>query len=335
MAHELLIEGGRAAMFYVEKPPWHGLGTRLEAPPSSQHAIRAARLDWQLAKVPLYVAGGARLHEVKDRFALVRADTLGRPDCAIFGLAGREYQPLQNSDAFRFFDPIIRSGRAAYETAGALGDGRRVWVLARLQGDLEIDEGDAARRYLLLSNSHDGRSSLQVKFTPVRVVCNNTLTLALGQGGTIRIRHDQFMAHELDRAKSLLGLVEQKYDELETLFQRMAATRVAVDAVQKYLRGVFPDPADSGDRRAAQKTERLRQLAYHLAHHGAGNQNAIDASTIWTAYNGVTELIDHGRGTRRGPDCSTRRLHSVWFGHGAAVKARAFSLATEWLEEAS
>src|SRR5688572_15272152 len=113
MAHELLVENGKAAMFYVDTPPWHGLGTPLNSPPTSEQAIEAARLDWQVAKVPLYVAGGTRLHELNHRFALVREDTLHWPHCSVFGVAGRDYVPLQNTEAFAFFDPLIKDGVAA------------------------------------------------------------------------------------------------------------------------------------------------------------------------------------------------------------------------------
>jgi hypothetical protein len=172
MAHELLIANGKAAMFYVDQEPWHGLGTKLKAPPTSTEAIKAAGLDWRVAKAPLYVAGGTRLHEVKDRFALIR-ETPSPPRTV------------------SFLASILGEGAATYETAGALGKGERVWILARLSGDFNVAGGDVIRRYLLLSNSHDGTSSLQVKITPVRVVCNNTLTLALSQGGTLRVRHDR------------------------------------------------------------------------------------------------------------------------------------------------
>ena len=87
MAHELLIENGRASMFYVDNPPWHGLGTRLAAPPTSREAIEAAGLDWTVAKVPLHIVGGTRLHELPDRFSLVREDLIGDPDCHVFGIA--------------------------------------------------------------------------------------------------------------------------------------------------------------------------------------------------------------------------------------------------------
>jgi phage/plasmid-like protein (TIGR03299 family) len=202
-----------------------------------------------------------------------------------------------------------------------------------LRRDLVIGENDLARRYLLLSNSHDGLSSLQVKITPVRVVCNNTLTVSLSQGGTIRIRHDRFMTQQLDKAKELLGLVERRFEELEQMFSRMNTTFVAVHAVQKYLRQVFPDPVDPADRQATAKAERLRLLSLHLSRYGKGNADLHHSHSIWTALNGVTELIDHRKPTLRGADLTSRRLNSVWFGQGAAVKARALRLATEWLHE--
>jgi hypothetical protein len=159
MAHELLIENGRASMFYVDNPPWHGLGTRLAAPPTSREAIEAAGLDWTVAKVPLHVVGGTRLHEFPDRFALLREDLIGDRDCHVFGIAGREYVPLQNRHAFDFFDPLVQEGHAWYVTAGALGRGERVWIQARLTGDLEVRRADESPQRL----AHGGR--IEVKLT--------------------------------------------------------------------------------------------------------------------------------------------------------------------------
>ncbi len=239
-------------MFYVDNPPWHGLGTRLAAPPTSREAIEAARLDWTVAKAPLYVVGGTRLHELPDRFAVLREDQIGHPDCHVFGIAGRGYAPLQNRHAFDFFDPLVQEGHASYVTAGALGKGERVWIQARLTGDLEIASGDRVKRFLLLSNSHDGTSSVQVKLTPVRVVCNNTLILALSDGCAINIRHDQDMAGRLEQAKALLGLVNHRYDEVARLFRRIAATELTRESCTQVLRGRLSerhDPRGSPPRR--------------------------------------------------------------------------------------
>jgi phage/plasmid-like protein (TIGR03299 family) len=240
-----------------------------------------------------------------------------------------------NAEAFEFFDPLVQSGDAVYETAGALGKGERVWVLARLNGELAIAEGDPTRRYLLLSNSHDGTSSVQMKITAVRVVCNNTLTLALREGGTIRIRHDRDLWSGLDEAKALLGVIESTFDRLEQSFLAMAGARALDDAVNQYLAMVFPYPQDRADRLAAKRVDRQRKCAFHLSKHGKGNENPKVQGTVWAAYNGVTELIDHGKMAKVGADHSSRRLHSGWFGQGAAVKARALQLATEWVETLS
>jgi phage/plasmid-like protein (TIGR03299 family) len=270
MAHQIYLDGGQAAMFYVDEEPWHGLGTRLERPPTSCEAIKAARLDWTVAKVPLCIAagGGTRPHELPHRFAIIRQDTIGRPDCHAFGIAGREYIPLQNYEAFEFFDPLVAEGDATYETAGALGRGERVWIQARLAGDLDI-AGDEVRRFLLLSNSHEGTRSVQVKITPVRVVCNNTLTIALSRGTTIRVRHDRDMMTRLERAKALLGLIQREYDEVGERFRRLAATELTRERALKYFADVFPSGQTSD---ATRRAEANRRWAAHFFEHGAGNQ---------------------------------------------------------------
>jgi hypothetical protein len=117
MAHELLIEDGNAAMFYVGDKPWHGLGQELHEPATAQQAIKAARLDWRVEEVPLYIVGGTRLHELPGKHAAVRADKIGTPDCRALGIVGEHYEVLQNRDAFPFFDDIAGEGRAIYHTA--------------------------------------------------------------------------------------------------------------------------------------------------------------------------------------------------------------------------
>jgi phage/plasmid-like protein (TIGR03299 family) len=326
MAHELLIDNGRVAMFYVDEEPWHGLGTRLDHPPSSQEAMRVAGLDWTVAKAPLYIAGGTRLHEVPDRFALVREDKIGQPDCDIFGIAGRSYVLLQNREAFQFFDPLVSDGTAIYETAGALGRGERVWIQARLQGDAEIVTGDPVRRFLLLSNSHDGSSSVQVKLTPIRVVCNNTLTRALSQGRTIQVRHDRDMKQRLEHAKELLGVVQAQYDELTALFRRLAAVLLTHERALNYFEDVFPDGSTA---ETAKRAVNDRRWARHFYEHGRGNDLPKVRGTLWAAYNGVTELVDHRRPMTADADFTTKRLGSIWFGRGATIKGRALELATE------
>lgn len=126
MAHEIYIENGKASMMYVGEPPWHGLGTALSEPATAAAAIKAAKLDWTVTKVPLCARYGEKLHDLKDHFATMRADWVGDEKKPIFGIVGKAYTPLQNRDAFGFLDAIVGQGAAIYHTAGALGDGRSV-----------------------------------------------------------------------------------------------------------------------------------------------------------------------------------------------------------------
>jgi len=324
MAHELFIEDGKAAFFYVKDRPWHRLGTRLETPPATAaEAMSAAGLDWEVVKAPLYISGVGRLIEVPDRFAIVRKDRLDRADCKPFGTVGRDYQPLQNIEAFEFFDPLLQSGAITFETAGALGRGERIWVLARLRGDLDIGP-DRLERYLLLSNRHDGQGSVNIKFTPVRVVCQNTLSAAIGgQGRSFCVRHDGQLHDRLDEARALIGMIHDTYRELAAAFEALRSHRLDRKGVDKYLEEVFPTPAKDAPPAAFARVARDRSAAKYLGEYGRGNDAPDVEGTLWAAYNGVTDYIDHRKTNRIVNDFHESRLKYVWFGHGASTKQRA------------
>jgi phage/plasmid-like protein (TIGR03299 family) len=342
MAHELLIEDGEAAMFYVGEPPWHGLGQKLNSPATAAEAVEAAHLDWRVAKVPLYIAGGSRLHEIRGRYAIVRDDAIGTPACRALGIVGESYRVLQNTDAFRFFDPIVGEGAAVYHTAGALGAGERVWILAKLPGDIMVAGRDRVEKHLLLSNSHDGSSAVQVKFTPVRVVCQNTLAQALAEGRTFRARHDRDLLLGLRDVREAMGFIGDEYARLAAAFDAMARVGMDRAALGAYLSKVFPLPADRDDERASERADAQRFWAAHLFERGAGNTEHPVAGTLWAAYNAVTELVDHGSGLVAGQRAAAdgragsapagpprllspqRCLHSIWFGAGHATKVRAW-----------
>lgn len=325
MAHEICIQDGRASIMYVGEVPWHGLGTRLDRPATSAEAIKAANLDWEVEK-KLLIAVGGTVMQPTGKYAVVRKDWWGRSDCPIFGIVGEEYTPLQNREAFAFFDSIVGEGEAIYHTAGALGQGERVWILAKLPGFIQVAGTDTTEKYLLLSNSHDGNSAVQIKFTPIRVVCNNTLTLALRQGPpALRVFHTKDIRKRLDQARYTLGLIKRGYEEIEEAFQNMARVEMDKQRLHKYFHQVFPEP-NREDQDAAHEAESHRKWAAYFFEKGRGNDRPGVQGTLWAAYNGITEYVDHCR-KRKSPQSDDRRLNSIWFGEGAQIKARAFRVA--------
>jgi phage/plasmid-like protein (TIGR03299 family) len=323
MADEISIRAdGKAEMMYVGKMPWHGLGTKLDEPPTAEAAIQAAHLDWNVVKVQLYV--GDEHRPLPGQYAIVREDRWNCNEDGLLGTVGHDYTPLQNADAFGFFDPIVKTGAASYESAGALKNGERVWVMARLKRDLEITRGDTIARYLLLSNTHDGTGSVQVKFTPVRVVCKNTLNEALSRGPAIRVAHTPNMPVRLeDAAGVVLAAIERHFNELGNRFRAMLTVQMLKPRLQEYLKAVFPDPSPGSDekryKRAVMQTERDRADSERLFGKGMGNDLAGVKDTLWAAYNGVTEYVDF----HRGKFGDSKWLGDVWFGPSSVIKARA------------
>lgn len=160
---------------------------------------------------------------VPDTFAFVRNDPLNSP---VLGVVSKDYTPLQNAEAFGFFDPIVGENAAIYNTAGALGQGEHICLLAKLPGQLRVVGDDDADKYLMLANSHDGKGSVQIKFTSVRVVCQNSLTLAMGGGKSFRLIHTPDVKHRLKAAGRLFEQVRTRYDTMEEALQAMARVQV-------------------------------------------------------------------------------------------------------------
>jgi phage/plasmid-like protein (TIGR03299 family) len=331
MADRIYIDNGRASIMCVGAEPWHGLGITLDKPATAAQAIMAANLDWTVKKVPLYAWGDGIAYPMKDTFTVVPEHRWGQENCPTYGIVAATYTPLQNRDAFEFFDLIVGEGAAIYHTAGALDDGRRVWVLAKLPSDITVAGKDIAKKYLLLSNCHDGSGSVQIKFTPVRVVCHNTLTMALEQGDrAIRVSHTRNIKERMADARLNLQLINTTYSQIERTFNGMAKVRMDETRLDKYVGLVFPEPKKR-DARDIERVEKDRARACTLFTKGMGNQVPGVASTLWAAYNAVTEMVDHGRNRRT----EGQHLEYIWFGGGSALKVRAFdhakTLMTEWM----
>jgi phage/plasmid-like protein (TIGR03299 family) len=320
MAHNLHINSaGQASMMYVGETPWHKLGKKLDKPATAEEAIHAAGLDYTVQKKPLKAIINGKCHvPVADHYATVRLDTN-----QILGVVGSRYEAIQNRDAFSFFDAIVDHGEAIYHTAGALGNGERIWILAQLPGYIKIGKDDIINKYLLLTNSHDGSSLVRAKLTPIRVVCNNTLSAALkGSEQEARIRHTANAVVKLEQAHKILGLTNDLYTQLDYIFNRMQLKRITDKQLLDYVKALVPDNpiADSNIR-----TENIRSTILDL--HQSGQGASMCRGSLWGAYNALTEYTDHVQNSKD----TSKQLNSVWFGSGEQLKRRAYQLAESML----
>ena len=314
MAHNLNIVNGKASMMYVKEAPWHGLGTRLEKLATSEEAMEVANLGFTVVKAPLKAVVANGMVNVAGRFATVRTDTND-----VLGVVGSRYTIVQNKDAFRFFDGLVGEGEAMYETVGALGLGEKIWILAKLPSYIRVNGDDIVDKYLLLSNSHDGSSIIRAKLTPIRVVCHNTLSMALqGAEQEVRIRHTASAEERLEVGHKIIGLSNVLYNDLAEIFQQMAVVKVTNAQLVDYVKTLVPDNELAENHT---RTENIRAKILELHEVGAGSN--MSRGTAWGAYNAVTEYTDHVYTTT----AVDKKLESVWFGVGAKLKVEAFDLA--------
>lgn len=311
MAHN--INEGR--MFYHGEKPWHGLGVELDHPATSAEAISLARLDYQIVLQDIKTENGVIIPGKK---ATVRLDT-NKP----LGVVSDRYKIVQNVDAFSFFDVIVGEGQAIYHTAGALGEGEKLWILAKLPKDLILVREDIVEKYLLLTNTHDGKSSLKMYFTPVRVVCENTLLMSLAdQADGISIRHTGNIKDKVDEARRLLGIATKFYEDFAVTSARLVEYKMKTNEVESYFDGlIFGDGVDDKDRASTRLINQKSDLI-GLFEHGKGNEIPGVKHSAWAALNAVTEYVDHYKGQRSAP---ANRLKSIWFGGGADLKSEAYN----------
>lgn len=315
MAHNLNENGNR--MFYVGEKPWHELGTRLDNPATAKEAIEAAKLDYRVECHPIFLPSGNR---VDFKRATVRIDTGDA-----LGIIGNQYQPVQNTEAFEFFDIVVGEGQAIYHTAGALGKGERIWIMAKLPGNIIVGKDDAVEKYLLLTNTHDGTTALRMYFTPIRVVCENTLIASLprtaGQG--INIRHMGDIKSKIDFARKSLGIVVDYYAQFEQVAKSLADCKLNREQVEGYFAGlVFKGDKDE-EEQTPQSFNTYHELLA-LFEHGIGHDQPSIKHSAWAAYNAVTEYVDHSSTVRGFAKDNSRYLKNIWFGVGAKMKSEAF-----------
>jgi phage/plasmid-like protein (TIGR03299 family) len=312
MAHEV------ESMAYFGALPWHRLGTALEEGDLYDWpaASRKAGLDWEVELVPLV---SADTHAQVDHRAVRRTS-----DARVLGVVGSRYAPLQNKDAFGWFQPFLDAREAALHTAGSLKSGSRIWVLAKLNRDpLVIAEGDTVEKYLLLSHGHDGSLAVRCGFTPVRVVCANTLAMAHGSNASklIRVKHTKDVLENLANVREVMDLANAAFEATAEQYRRLARKSINQADLRRYVKKVFKveDDQDTGTRMV-----NIMEEVMALAEAGRGNNLPSIRGTYWSAYNGVSEWLTYSRG--RSED---NRLNSLWFGDSANTNRHALEVALD------
>lgn len=318
MAHHLNQNEttGAYSFFSTKERAWHGLGTIVEQYPTSAEAIRFAGLDYTVEKRPLFTydtenhTGDPETDllipeiEVPNYFATIRRDTE-----QVLGVVGKDYEVVQNSDAFTFFDSIVGGGDGIlYETAGALGKGERIFITAKLPGYIRVGNDDFIEKYLFLTTSHDGFGSITAAFTPIRVVCNNTLNAAMRNlSGAIKIRHTASANDRLKQAHTLMGISSNLGHELEEVFNYWAKVRITDSEVKKLIQVAMAPNKETLNNLTAGKTEELSgyytntvDKVYEYAMSSPTQQMDTTAGTVFGAYNAITGYFQNVRSYKDG-----------------------------------
>jgi phage/plasmid-like protein (TIGR03299 family) len=309
MAH--LVE----SMIYVGKTPWHGLGTPIPEDKriSIREAIIAAELDWRVELRRVYTEnseGGAKVGII-DHFAVCRTS-----DNAFLGIVGPEYVPLQNEQALEWFQPFLDANEATLETAGSLKGGKQVWALAKIRdGNMDVSKKDPVAHYILLSNAHDGSIAVRVGFTPIRVVCNNTLTLAHDSKASklLRVRHTSNLQVNLEMVRDTMKVARHEFSATVEQYRQLQRRGIDTANLERYIRVVFSLPDNKGGKE-------LIPNIFYLFENGRGHQEA--GRTYWGAYNAITEYLNYFRGKSQ-----DNTLSSLWFGEGTHINKQALNVA--------
>lgn len=334
MAHELTQrEDGRTEFFSAVTRGWHQLGQLSDRQLTAQEAIKEALLNWEVEQVPVYHRNPVdeELMEVPDQFLVRRTDNYNP-----LAIMSARYTPIQNLEAFSFFDEIIGSGRACWDTAGSLQGGRKVFMQAELEGSLFLDSNpdDKTVKKVLFFTSHDGSKALTGMITPIRVVCQNTLNMALSNhSNCFKIYHRKNYSEKKNEAAKVLGFANAFYDDLQLVMNKLAAEEVTKTYVEGFVNALVPAELNPETGRISTRTSNRRNDIASLFTSGKGN----NGKTKWDLFNAVTEFVDHHQGGRLTESRKNRsdegvsieaeaRFERAILGAGARMKQQAMDL---------
>lgn len=293
------------SMFYVRQVPWHGLGTMVQEAPTSEDALRMAELDWRVEQTPVFTDAGIEIPGYKAN----RRNT----DGSILGIVSDRYRIVQNTEAFEFTDAIVgetEDGVVKYETAGSLCGGKRIWLLAKMPTKKVLD--DDVEPYMFFSNSHDGTGSIKVGMTPVRIVCANTLAIALNtakrQWST---KHVGDMQSKLEEAKLCLRMADSYMANLDVEADRLANAKLYKEQIEEILDEMFPADDNTSERKKNNIVQFKNQ--FWTAYNMPDIQKFEDSA--WMAVNAMSDVITHSAPRRNTASYNENRWGKIMDGH--------------------
>jgi phage/plasmid-like protein (TIGR03299 family) len=312
MAHNLEIRNG-VASFASTQTAWHGLGQIVGGAMTAQEAIRLAHLDYEVVKVPNFAYHNGEFLNTPASFSTLRTDT----NQILGDRIGKNYTIVQNLEAFDFFDSITQAGAAMYETSGVLGIGEKIFVTAKMPDTIRIaGTDDLTEVYVLLTSSHDGSGSIIAAVTPVRVVCQNTLNMALSNTiNRVAIRHTSVVKDRLAEAHKVLGISKVFVQEANECFNHLSNKYVSDDSVKELIRNLFNE-----QERDSTRIKNIEDAVLECYFTGVGQEKIV--GTAWGAINGITFYLDHVKNYRN----DATKFDNIIGGSSTLVATRATEL---------
>ncbi len=304
-------------MAYAGELPWHGLGTKVVDDLTPEQMMQKAGVDWTVEKQNLITASGST---VKSKQALVRSS-----DGEVLDVVGKGWNPVQNADAFNFFEEYVKAGDMQMHTAGSLNDGKMVWALAKTNDSFELFDGDVTENYFLFSNPHQFGKAIDIRMTPIRVVCNNTLTLSLNKESDSMLKVNHRKEFDVAEVKEQMGIAREKLDQYKSMAEFLGSKRYTSDNIIQYFNEVFGSPAKEKVDGVLPFTSNNAKIAMENLSTQPGAK--FGEGSFWQAFNTVTFLNDHVQGRT-----TDGRLTSSWYGRNRRVKLKALDKALEYAE---
>lgn len=317
MAHLIDFSTGLPAIAFTGETPWHGLGEKINPDAPLEEWLRCARLEWTVEQSPVEWAVGDTMMQAPNRHVLYRSDTKH-----LLNVVSDKYNVVQPAEILEFYRDLVEGSMFTMETAGALKDGGKVWALAKAARPIRVRGNDIVNPYLLLATSTDGTLSTTGKFTSVRVVCNNTLTLAYGgsRDGEVRVPHHSVF--DAKKMKEQLGVIEAVSEEFEAKANKLAGLKLKKDDAIRFFVDLFCEDDETEVDLAKPTQTKVGQLFY-LYRNSPGHDLPSADGTAWGAVNAVTRFVDYATQSKS----QDNRLNSAWFGVGNKLKSRALDAA--------